>query len=808
MSVLVDIRLGRFRLLLESRQLLAGDEPVALGVRAFDLLVVLVENQGKVVSKETLLQRVWPGLVVEENNLQVQVSALRKLFGPESIQTVPGRGYLFTIPPQSVEAKGTPAPTTEGALPRLLTTFVGREDKLAALPGLLGNARLVTLTGIGGCGKTRLAIELGRRLAPQFADGVRFVDLAPVNSPELVAPELARAAGVVEESVRSIADALVRQLATRRMLLILDNCEHVLDACADLVQRLLTESEHLRVVVTSREALGMSGEQIVAVASLSRPPQGASVEDAAASEAVQLFVNRARLVVPAFELNAKNVAGVVEICQRLDGIALAIELAAGRLRVLSVEQICEKLGDRFRLLTAGNRAVSRHQTLQAALQWSYEHLTPEEQDLLRRVSVFAGGWTLEAAQATCGSGGGEIDLLDRLGRLVDKSLVTVEHRADGAARYAMLETVRQYAQERLQESGDSIAQHDRHLDYFLDFAEAVRVSLPGDTGATIERVSHEIGNLMAAHAWCGQPHVPVERGLELVIKLRRVWVSSHRSAFAIQLYREALGRPGAEQPTALRAEALFSMGQEYFFSGRHADAVAPMTEAVALAKAHGLKSLVVFCLDKMCGVQLRLGRLQDARRVVEDVVEVARDIGDPLAVSCAYFNLAEVLRYEGRFDEAALAYRESEALWTKGDIYNDHADLGSYICLAIERGRLDEACALLLRSIGLSLQMDPPIDPQQDIELASHLASAKGDWARAARLQGAANAFADRTGYARNFWNDPHLAALPGKARSAMGSEAYDRELGLGYAMDLPSVVAEIVAWLETQPRQVAAAAA
>jgi predicted ATPase/DNA-binding winged helix-turn-helix (wHTH) protein len=795
-GVLTELHLGRFRLLIEQRQLLAGDEPVPLGARALDLLLELVERRGQVVSKNELLELVWPGLVVEENNLQVHISALRKVLGAEAIQTVPGRGYRLTLSASPAAAPAPAAPQGSG-LPRMLTTFIGREAELETLERLLLASRLLTLTGIGGCGKTRLAIELARRLAPRYPDGVRFLDLAPVNSPDRVPPEVARAAGVVEESVRSIADTLAAQLSPRRMLLVLDNCEHLLDACAKLVERLLLESEYLQVIVTSREALGVSGEQIVAVRSLSRPPLGAGIEAARQSEAVQLFINRARLLMPEFVLSSNNVDGVVEICDRLDGIPLALEMAAGRLRVLSVQQVREKLGDRFRLLTAGNRAISRHQTLQAALQWSYDLLTADEQTLLRQVSVFAGGWTLEAALAVAAQADREIDLVDRLGRLVDKSWITLEHHDDGSTRYGMLETVRQYAQERLQESGEAVAVHDAHLEYFLRFAGAVRVQLTAQFELALARVDRETGNVLAAHAWCGQAHVAPERGLELVIRLRRAWICRRQVALGLQLFEEALARPGVDRPTKEHAETLFSLGQHLHFLGRHADALPRLTEALALTRTLQATQLTLYCLDKLSAVYVRLGRLQEARACAEEELATARRIGGQSETSIAYFAQGEVCRYEGKYEEAAAAFEQSLALWSKGDLFNDHKDLGSYICLAIAQRRLERARELLIEGIRMAMQTDPPLDPEQDLEIAGHLAAASGAWAQAARFQGAANGAAGRIGVAPNFWNDPFLTELTQRPREALGASAYEAAWKDGYEMDPATALNEALAWAE-----------
>jgi len=793
---------GSIEVRFAERQLLIDGKPASVGARAFDLLAALIERRERVVLKKELLDLVWPGLVVEENNLQVHVTALRKLLGPRSITTVPGLGYRFTFATEPLEQPASPSGPPGGTPPRPLTTFVGREAELEALARLLGSSRLLSLAGIGGTGKTRLAIELGRRVADRYADGVRFVDLAPVNSPDRVATEVARAAGAVEEPQRAIEDTLLRHVASRQMLLILDNCEHVLDACATLVVRLLAQSVHLQIVVTSREALGVHGEQIIAVRPLSLPAPGSGSEGALKAEAVQLFVGRARLVMPDFAVNDQNVTSVVEICRRLDGIPLAIELAAARLRVLSVEEICDRLGDRFRLLTAGRRAISRHQTLQAALQWSYEPLAPDEQALLRRASVFAGGWTLEAAMAVAGQGAGEIDLVHRLARLVDKSLIVVEHCSAGPTRYSMLETVRQYAQERLQESGEAVAYHDAHLAYFLRFVGEAHAQIALRFAATLTRIDQELANLLAAHVWCDQPHVPAERGLELVAMLRRYWIERSQFMLGQQMFEQALRRPGVEQPTGQRAEALFAFGQHLHLAGRNAEALAPLTEALELARVQCNSNLCILCLAKLSGTHLMLGRLKEARTCAEEGVELAGASRARGEVALALDALGNVCRVEGRFDDAAAAYEKAKSS-APGDLGNEHGWTRNLAYVAIGQGRLEYARQLLVECIGMGRRYDAQPRAHRDLDVAMYLAAAYGDSTRAARIRGAVHAGADRAGVARDALDDPFFAALRERPRQTLGEAAYEAAWSAGYAVDITAAFDDVLAWLDGPVSQV-----
>jgi predicted ATPase len=361
---------------------------------------------------------------------------------------------------------------------------------------LLEHTRLLTLTGVGGSGKTRLAIELARSVSPTFPDGVWFVDLAPVAAPERVALTVATTLGVREESDRPILDTVCARLQGKRALLVLDNCEHLVAACAVFVEALLAHTANARVLATSRERLGVVGEQAAVVRPLGLAPSSADRNVREASEAVRLFVDRARLAVPEFVLASDTLSAVEAICGRLEGLPLAIELAAARVKVLSVDEINARLDDRFRLLTASNRTQPRHQTLRGVIDWSYEQLEPREQQVFRRLSVFAGGWTLAAATAVTASSD-EFETIELLSRLVDKSLVLVELGPSGRPRYRMLETVRTYARERLETAGEARESHERHLNFFIALAEPASRGL--EAVAAFEVLDVELDNLMAAH---------------------------------------------------------------------------------------------------------------------------------------------------------------------------------------------------------------------------------------------------------------------------------------------------------------------
>ena len=364
-------------------------------------------------------------------------------------------------------------------LPLELSSFVGRERQIAEVKRLLlGGNRLLTLTGPGGCGKTRLALAVAFEVMEGFEGGVWLVELASLSDPDLVPQAVASTLGVREAQDRPLIETLSARLGSRKMLLVLDNCEHLVEGCALLADALLRACPNLRILATSREALGIAGERAWLVPSLSLPggPQNLPpLEELAHYEAVRLFAERAAAVASDFELTEHNAPAVAHLCRGLDGIPLAIELAAARVRVLSVEQIVSRLEDSFGLLTGGSRtALPRQRTLRATIDWSHELLSEKEQVLFQRLSVFAGGFTLEAAEAVCAGDGLELHaMLDLLSRLVDKSLVLVAGQQGGEARYQLLETVRQYGQEKLNESGEEPTIKRHHADFFLKFAEQV-----------------------------------------------------------------------------------------------------------------------------------------------------------------------------------------------------------------------------------------------------------------------------------------------------------------------------------------------
>jgi predicted ATPase/DNA-binding winged helix-turn-helix (wHTH) protein len=533
------VQFGRFRLVSQRRELLANGVPVPLGGRALDVLIVLIEARGELVTKDEFLDRVWPGTMVEENALQVQVSTLRRALGPDRdfIKTISGRGYRFVacittptapeeVPSESgaafIAQRSNPTPPTN--LPASISDLVGREAQLSDLADLVAAHRLVTMVGVGGIGKTRLGLELGRYLLPKFADGVWVAELGPLSDPELVLPTVGTLLGLAggPDSPERLATAL----ASAHLLLILDNCEHVIDAAARIAEAFLHASATLRVLATSREPLRAEGECVYRVPALDVPAEGTDeTEEMLRHSALQLFVVRARAAEPRFSLDARSGAAVAKICRHLDGIPLAIELAAARAAALGVEGLASRLDDRFSLLTDGLRtALPRHQTLRATLDWSYELLSEHERVVMRRLAIFAAGFTTEAASSVAASD--EIatsDIVRCLANLVTKSLVTSD-AGSAMGHYRLLETMRAYAIEKLTESGEfePVARH--HAEYFQDLFEQAEAEW--ETRPTAEwllRYGWQIANVRAALDWAFDPSGDAMIGVALTVATTPLW---------------------------------------------------------------------------------------------------------------------------------------------------------------------------------------------------------------------------------------------------------------------------------------------
>ncbi len=573
---------------------------------------------------QTLLSGITEALVVDRIPDDAWLTdlgshPLRDLPRPERVVQLCHPDLVNDLPPLRVSKA-----VISQYLPMQLTSFVGRDEQLARVRELLTQNRLVTLTGAGGAGKTRLAIQTAGRLSGEFGDGVWYVDLAPITDPELVPLTVARAFRLPDQPGRSTMDTLIRFVADRQMLVVLDNCEHLLDASAELVVALLSGAASLTLLATSREAIGVAGELGWRVPSLSL-----------ADEAIELFAERARHARPDFTLTDDNAATVGEICARLDGLPLAIELAAARVRALSLAEILDSLHDRFRLLTGGARtAVRRQQTLRASVDWSHALLTEPERVLFRRLAVFQGGFDLDAAQTV--AGGGDVQryhVLDQLTLLVDKSLVVADDSRD-RTRYRLLETVRQYALEKLGESGEADAVRARHRDHYTAMAAVLDAPAGRDYEQCLEQANLEIDNLRAAFGW-SRENSDIEPALALTSALQPLWVTRGRLREGLAWFDATLADLDAQHPgvtAAVRARALADKSVLDTYLGA-ANSLEQAEQAVAIARDVDDPALLARTLTAY-GFNTSLGyNAEVARRCFAEAIGLARAVDDQWRLS-------------------------------------------------------------------------------------------------------------------------------------------------------------------------------
>jgi predicted ATPase/DNA-binding winged helix-turn-helix (wHTH) protein len=680
---------GPFRLDVVRRELTAHGMPVTLGQRAFDVLVALVRRHGELVSKDELLAEVWPRLVVEENNLQVQVSALRRMFqavdGSERyLVTVAGRGYRFVAPVRypvaAAEVVGTPAsiqgetaaPRALNNLPQPLTDLIGRDADRETVMSRLTAHRLVTLTGPGGVGKSRLAIEVGRTASSRFADGVWFAELAPLAEDQLVFSVIAEALRAVSTGASADLDALCGVLRDRHLLLILDNCEHVLAEASRVVETLLRACPRLFVLATSRERLGIAGESVHRVPSLPVPEPDLLPGAAAAREypAVRLFEERAAALAAGFALSDANAALVGAVCRRLDGIPLAIELAAPRLKVLSLVQLAQALDDRLAILTAGARtAPPRHQSLQALIDWSYRLLGAGERLFMQRFAVFAGSAALDGVKAMVADGDiapGEV--LNLLASLIEKSLIVADLDG-GEARYRMLESIRIFMRAQLAPEIE-LELRRRHARLFAD-----RLAASGTVWETTPSprwtaaYERDVDDVRAALAWAFGPGGDLALGLELAGRSHVLWselglILEHRHWIEEALRRCTRATPrdvmarllswqagevrgmdaAADHADAVRAAKIYRQLGDPFAEGKMllragaaqllpdaAEGERLLQKARALLAPAGPTKSLARCLSALATARLLAGDAAAARALHADALGIHRTIGDVIA---------------------------------------------------------------------------------------------------------------------------------------------------------------------------------
>ncbi len=675
-------------------------------------------------------------------------------------------------------------------LPRPRTQFIGREREIADCVRLLEDSRLLTLTGIGGGGKTRLAIRVAEEVVSSYLEGVWFVDLAPVSDAGRVLETIAGVFGVRESPDTDLGTSLGEHVSGRRLLLILDNCEHLLAAVAGAVDHLLEAGAGLRVLATSREGLGVDGERLFAVRSLAAPPPDARDSTAvAASDAVRLFMDRATRIAPDFALTDDNAAAIAEICRRLDGIPLALELAAARVKVLSVEQIRGKLDDRFRLLTGGKTALPRQQTLQAAIQWSYDQLAADEQRLLRVLSVFVGGWTLEIAARVFADGGDEFGTLELLSRLVDKSLVLVTRRPDGETRYTLLETVRQYAAERLIEIGDANIVRRCHADTFLAIAERAFAERVTKEAKWADLLDTEHDNLRAALTLLRD--TDSEKYLELAGALAWFWHARSYLLEGREHLTRAIAASSGTPARKTRARALWGGAYLHALRGDTATSTPMMAAALQMWREVGALAEVAEALEGVGWAQFLAGDDDNACVSFEESLRLQRETGDPHLVNRAKVALGQALVALGRIAEARTLAAEIIAFSHQhGNLRAEHSGWHYTADCALMEHNYRDALGLYRTSLTLARETGDRLEIGFEVQGVAMSLAGLGQAELALRLGGAVEAEYERIGSTLRvrFW-DGLLAEHLGSAREALGAENAARAWATGRALPFDDAV-------------------
>jgi predicted ATPase/DNA-binding winged helix-turn-helix (wHTH) protein len=684
---------GPFCLWPTAHLLLEGDTPVHIGVRALDLLIVLVERAGEVVTKDELFARVWPGVVVDEGNLRTQVGLLRKVLrdgegSARYLMTVPGRGYRFVAPlstkeaPKSIEPRAPLVEPTPG-LPARLTRLIGRADAVNDIAGRLDRHRFVTIVGPGGIGKTSVALAVAGQASTSYHDGVYFVDCAPLLGTSLVARKLASTLAL-EIAEDDPSRGLVAFLRGKRMLIVLDCCERVIEAAAILVENLLKGAAGVGILATSREPLRAEGESVYRLPPLEVPPASTdlSAPDALTYSAVQLFVERVTSSLGRFELSDTEAPVVVDICRRLDGVALAIELAAGRVEVFGLLGLAERLEDRVRLLTQGRRtALPRHQTLAATLDWSYDVLSESEQAALRRLSVFAGGFTLEAAQAVATD---DLvvasNIVEVVASLVSKSLLNADVTT-AIGHYRLLDTTRAYALKKLTDSGEfdrTARRHAVYIQYLLERASvATATSAAMVAAARLSAESKIIDEARAVIDWAFSGG-DVESGITVTVASIPIWTHLSLNAECCRCVEQALlaGKTSFGQHDRRKMQLLAALGAALVWTkGPGPEAEAAFEDALQIAESLHDADYQIRVLWGLWSSHFNSGRIRTSLDTAKAFRAVAANYGDTTAALVGERTIGMSLFYLG---DHTGSRQHAESMLRRYSRPRDRADIARF----------------------------------------------------------------------------------------------------------------------------------
>ncbi|HZE68943.1 MAG TPA: protein kinase [Pyrinomonadaceae bacterium] len=684
-----------------------------------------------------------------------------------------------------------PKPSVGNNLPKDRTRFIGRDQELRQCTHLLESERLLTLAGLGGCGKTRLAIKVAETLVSNFPSGVWFVDLAPLTETSRVVGAVAQVFGLREEADKDLNDLVSAYVSDKKVLLVLDNCEHLLSSCAELVDGLLNSCSEIRIVATSREALNVQGERVMQLPPLSVPDSKSALnlEIVRAADAIKLFLDRAQLVRSGFELTTATFSSVAEICRRLDGIPLAIELAAARVKILSIEQILTKLDDRFKLLSSpGRTMLPRHQTLRAVIEWSYDQLSTKEQRLLQALSVFAGGWTLGLA-STVVAAIDEFEMLDLHSQLVDKSILVVASDQSETQRYSFLETVRQFLLEQLNESGEADRAREAHFNAMLGLAErgfAERVTREEAWTSVLEV---ESDNMRVALEYAR--NVDSEKYLSLVGALAWFWIVKTHLVEGREHLTAALATSAVNPSRPVRARALWGAAHMLALQGETSEAQGWIDEARNMSQDLGDTREIALALEGIGWTHFFRSEDEAASTAFEECLRLQRGVGDQHLVIRAMVGLAQVLVALGRTDEAKpMAQEIIEFAEAHNDKRSEHFGWHYLADCELILGNCTESLKLYQQSLALARAIGDKVEISFEVQGVAMSLAGLGRANLTLELAGAVKAEWDRLGadiHVR-FWDDL-LDRYIGSAKHALGTESSEKEWRKGRELSFDDAV-------------------
>ena len=787
------IRFEPFRLDPGNRRLSCGEQTIPIRPKTFDVLKYLVEHAGELVTKNELLDAVWPATAVSDTVLKTSIREIREALGdtartPRFVETAHRSGYRFI------------AEIAADNLPSELTALIGRDHEAALIKRLLQTSRLLTLTGAGGVGKTRLALRVAGDLRSAWRDGVWWVELASLSDPLLVPQAAAKVLDVREQPDRPLAVSLQHHLRTKELMLVLDNCEHLTEACGALAHGLLRTCPGVRILATGREPLGVGEECVWAVPALSYPDPGhqPAIAELLSYDAVRLFVERAMAARPDFELTPETAPFAAQIACRLDGIPLAIELAAPRVRALTLEQIANHLDDCFQVLARRSRSEApRHQTLRATMDWSYGLLASEERTLLDSLAIFAGGWTLEAAQTVCSGAAGALDetgergFLDALVRLVDKSLVVAGGQTTREGRYRLLETVRQYAREKLVESGSIAAIQRRHALFYLGFAEAIEPAINTvGRAACLAQLDREHDNLRSALSWA----IRDEPETALRVSGSLWWFWFHQGYWRegrAWLEQALASTAGQAVPAPHRAKALLGSGVLAWAQGDRSAARARLEESVDVWRSLDDERSLAEAMHFLAIEMMAQGDAGAARSLAASSVDMFRRDGRDrfgLAVTLATVGIAEMTLED--YGAARRALEESAAI--SRDIRDNWAlalPLRNLGIVAFRQGDFVEAAKQLRETLLILRDLKERWFISRSLETMAEIVALRGDYGRAARLFGAGEVLREAVGASvLPFYRKDYDAGVEA-VRNGIGEEALRANWAEGRTMTLDEAI-------------------